>query len=95
MARASTSTRLFIQNISSAPSFISPPRPSLLQPVPSFAMFRSLAALVLALAATSSAFVPNHSAHHRRHNKVGSVSYVPRSTAYKLADRFEGQSFFE
>ncbi|EIW58553.1 glycoside hydrolase family 16 protein [Trametes versicolor FP-101664 SS1] len=58
-------------------------------------MFRSLAALVLALAATSSAFVPNHSAHHRRHNKVGSVSYVPRSTAYKLADRFEGQSFFD
>ncbi|KAI0629340.1 glycoside hydrolase family 16 protein [Trametes polyzona] len=58
-------------------------------------MFRSLVALVLTLAATSSAFVPHHGAHHRRHNNIGAVSYVPRSTSYKLAERYEGKNFFD
>ncbi|KAI0642242.1 glycoside hydrolase family 16 protein [Trametes meyenii] len=58
-------------------------------------MFRALVSLVLALAASSSAFVPNHAAHHRRHNNIGQVEYLPRSTSYKLVDRFEGKNFFD
>ena len=58
-------------------------------------MFGPLAALVLALATSASAFVPHHNAHHRRHNGIGKATYVPRSTSYKLAERYEGKNFFE
>ncbi|KAI0372612.1 glycoside hydrolase family 16 protein [Pilatotrama ljubarskyi] len=59
-------------------------------------MFRALAALVLALAASSNAVVPHHAALHRRHNNVGNtVSYVPRSTSYKLVESYEGKDFFD
>ncbi|KAI0664261.1 glycoside hydrolase family 16 protein [Cubamyces menziesii] len=58
-------------------------------------MFGPLAALVLALATSASAFVPHHNAHHRRHNGIGKATYVPRSTSYKLAERYEGKNFFD
>ncbi|CDO69351.1 Glycoside Hydrolase Family 16 protein [Trametes cinnabarina] len=58
-------------------------------------MFAVLSALVLSLAASTTAFVPHHAAHHRRHNAVGNVSYVPRSTSYKLVERYEGKNFFD
>ena len=59
-------------------------------------MFGALAALVLSLAASSSALAPHHGAQQRRHNAIGkNVTYTPRSTSYKLVDEFAGQNFFE
>lgn len=59
-------------------------------------MLGALAAVVLALAASGDALMPHHGAHTRRHNNAGrSVSYVPRSSSYKLVKEYAGKSFFE
>ena len=59
-------------------------------------MIGALAALVLSLAASTSALAPHQGAHLRRHNAVGKdVTFAPRSTSYKLVDEYSGQNFFE
>ena len=59
-------------------------------------MIGALAALVLSLAASTSALAPHHGAQLRRHNTVGkNASFTPRSTSYKLVDEYSGQNFFE
>ncbi|KAM5536636.1 hypothetical protein V8D89_009731 [Ganoderma adspersum] len=59
-------------------------------------MIGALAALVLSLAASTSALAPHHGAQLRRHNVVGkNAIFTPRSTSYKLVDEYSGQNFFD
>ena len=60
-------------------------------------MLALLPAVLLALASSSAALVPYRGAHfHRRHNGVAhNVSFVPRSTSYKLVDHYANDTFFE
>ncbi|RDX49175.1 glycoside hydrolase family 16 protein [Lentinus brumalis] len=59
-------------------------------------MLGALVSVVLTLAASGSALMPHHGAHTRRHNNIGhAVSYVPRSSGYKLVKEYAGKSFFD